>query len=114
MSLPLNGDGSSSKLFGSIYLRSHFLAVQVISPLSSPESQHLGEPSHTSFSIEQLPSSITLFTSSLTTPFITSFIAPPSAAHVAPSIALAIPFLVVPFDLPFDATPFFQHMHILV
>jgi hypothetical protein len=32
MSLPLNGDGSSSKLVGSIYLGSHFLAVQVISP----------------------------------------------------------------------------------
>jgi len=52
ISLPLNGDGSSSESFGLIHLGSHFLVAHVISPLSFIESQHLGNPSHTSFSLE--------------------------------------------------------------
>ncbi len=57
--LSFDGDGLSSESSRLIHLGSHSLATQVISPLSSPKSQNLGGPSHISFSLEQLPSSIT-------------------------------------------------------
>lgn len=59
MLLSFDGDGSSSELFRLIHLGLHSLAAQVISHLSSPKSQNLGGPSQISFSLEQLPSSIT-------------------------------------------------------
>jgi hypothetical protein len=70
--------------------------------LSFLESEHFGGPSHTSFSLTQLPSSTT---PSLATPssIAISFTTP----FMIPFVALIVFFLVVHFDLPSNATPLF-------
>jgi hypothetical protein len=76
--LPFNDDGLSLKSSEFIHVGSSSPTTQVISPLSSLESQHLGGLFHT-FSFEQSPSSTTPLTSlsfvaslSLTSPSITT------------------------------------------
>ncbi len=120
--MPSNGDGSSTESSRFIHLGSHSHVTQVISPLSSIESQHLGGPSHISYSLEQLPSSIaprvvpsfvaSLFliapssiVASFTTFFITLHVAPSSATHISLYVAFIVLSLVAPFDLPSNATP---------
>jgi hypothetical protein len=122
MPLPSDGDGLSTNLSKLIHLGSHSPIAKVISPLSSLESQHLGGPYHISYSLEQLPFSITPFvapsfvTSSFliapssivtyfTTPFRDPLVVPSSIAHVSPYVAFIVPSLVVPFNLPSNATP---------
>ncbi len=101
MLLPSNGDGSSIESSKVIHLGSHSHVAQVISPLSSLESQHLGGPSHISYSLEQLPSSIVVL---FTTPFITPLVARSYVIHVSPYVAFTIPSFIFPFNLLSNAT----------
>jgi hypothetical protein len=120
MPLPSNGDGSLTNLSRPIHLGSHSPIAQVISPLSSLKSQHLGGPFHISYSLEQLPSSIAPFVTpsfvtsscliapsivtSFTTPFRDPLVVSSSTFHVSPYVVFIVPSLIVPFDLPSNAT----------
>jgi hypothetical protein len=114
MSLPFYVNGLSSESFRLIHLGSHFPTTQVISPLSSLESQHLCGPFHIFFFLEKLCSSIAPFLVALffviaflTTPSISTLVALFIIPHVAPFVTFTIHSFVVPFNLPSDVTPLF-------